>query len=89
MSHPSARVAVVTVRCSGHARRRMAQRGITATEIEEAAADPSRTTFPSAELPQERLVILGETRAGRRLKLVVLADDNEFVITVADRDSEG
>ena len=67
----------------------MAQRGISTTEVEEAVADPGRTTFPSADLPQERLVILGETKAGRRLKLVVLADDNEFVITVADRDSEG
>ena len=34
------------------------------------------------------MVILGQTLAGRRLKVVVLAADPQTVVTVADRDSE-
>jgi hypothetical protein len=34
-------------------------------------------------------VILGTTARGRRLKVVVLARDERFVVTVADRDEEG
>lgn len=79
----------MAVRLSLHARRRMEARGITQAEVEEALADAGRTTYSSADYPDDRLVILGETEAGRRLKIVVPQDDNEMVITVADRDREG
>jgi len=34
------------------------------------------------------MVVLGRTAAGRRLKIVVEAADEQFVWTVADRDEE-
>lgn len=34
------------------------------------------------------LVVLGQTAAGRRLKIVIEAADEQFVWTVADRDEE-
>lgn len=67
----------------------MQRRRITEVEVEEALADPGRVRYPSADYPEERVVILGDTQGGRRLKIVVPADDNETVITVADRDSGG
>ena len=67
----------------------MESRQIKEAEVEEALADSARITYPSADYPDDRLVITGETRAGRRLKIVVPVDDNEMVITVADRDSGG
>lgn len=84
-----ARVTRVTLRFSAHASQRMKSRRITQAEVEEALADPGRVRYPSADYPSERLVILGDTSAGRRLKIVVPVDDNETVITVADRDSGG
>jgi uncharacterized DUF497 family protein len=70
-----------------YSRRRMAMRGITTEEVDEVLAAPD-TVYSSADYPDERTVVLGRTSGGRRLKVVVRADDNEFVITVADRDSE-
>lgn len=64
----------------------MAQRGITRQEIDEALGN-RHTEYPSQDFP-DRLVILGGTNSGRRLKIVVLKDDQGYVITVADRDSE-
>ena len=70
-----------------HARRRMRQRGITETEIEE-ALEAVEAKFPADEYPDERIVIFGSTSAGRRLKIVVESSDDRYVITVADRDDE-
>lgn len=65
--------------------RRMAQRGITAQEVDEVLANPD-TTYASHD---DRTVILGRTKTThRRLKIVVEDVDPENVITVADRDSE-
>lgn len=75
------------MRFDPHARRRMAERRITQAEVAEALA-ARETSYPSQRRPH-RLVVLGRTAAGRRLKVVVLAVDEEFVITVADRDQEG
>lgn len=70
-----------------HAVRQMQRRGIVKAEVLEALAEPE-TTYPSEDYPDHRLVILGSTVAGRRLKVVVSRVDPEHVITVADRDSE-
>lgn len=77
----------MTLRFAAHARRRMASRRIEASEIADVLAAPD-TTHASRDHPDERVVIFGRTCSGRRLKVVVCADDNEYVITVADRDSE-
>ncbi len=77
----------MTLRFSGHAKRRMASRRITAEEIADALAVPE-TTHPARDNPNEATVVFGRTSSGRRLKVIVRVDDNEYVITVADRDSE-
>jgi hypothetical protein len=66
----------------------MQKRRIEDWEIDQVLATlDSCTTYPSAQ-DATRTVILGRTLSGRRLKIVALADDNEEVITVADRDNE-
>lgn len=70
-----------------HAVRQMQRRRIVRAEVTEALAAPD-TTYPSEDYPDERIVVLGSTTAGRRLKVVVSRDDANYVITVADRDSE-
>ncbi|MDK3255076.1 DUF4258 domain-containing protein [Blastococcus capsensis] len=77
----------MSLRFSGHARRRMAARRIDAAEVEEALAAPD-LVHASQEHPDERTVIRGRTSTGRRLKVVVLTDDKEYVVTVADQGSE-
>lgn len=72
---------------AAHARQRMIERQITEHEIEQALASPS-STRPDDDLPDERVVICGLTRNGRRLKVVVEAADPAYVITVMDRDDE-
>ncbi len=70
-----------------HATRRMALRKITASEVAEALANPT-TTYPSRDPGDEaRTVVLGVTTAGRRLKIVVVTDDPDTVVTVMDRRS--
>jgi hypothetical protein len=66
----------------------MAQRRISVREIDDVLREPE-TVYASAT-HHDRLVILGTTRSHRprRLKVVVLAADPEYVVTVADRDSE-
>jgi hypothetical protein len=64
----------------------MAGRRITAGEVAEALA-ARETSYPSRRKP-DRLVVLGRTDSGRRLKIVVLVADEQFVVTVADRDEE-
>lgn len=75
------------MRFDPHARRRMVERHISEAEVAEALA-ARETSYPSRRRSQ-RLVVLGRTAGGRRLKVVVLVADEEFVITVADRDQEG
>lgn len=78
--------APAALRFDGHALARMAGRHITAAEVAEALGD-RETTYPSRRRP-DRLVVLGQTAAGRRLKIVIEAADEQFVWTVADRDEE-
>ena len=72
---------------SVHAVRQMKRRNITRAEVVEAIEQPD-TTYPSEDYPGERIVILGRTLSGRRLKIVTEAHNRECVITVADRDGE-
>jgi hypothetical protein len=65
----------------------MERRAISAEEVVDALNAPE-TTYSSARQP-ERVVVLGRTRAARRLKVVVARDDPALVITVAGRDEEG
>ena len=74
------------LRFDRHALARMAGRRIAATEVAEALAD-RETSYPSRRRP-DRLVILGRSSAGRRLKIVVEVADERYVWTVADRDEE-
>jgi hypothetical protein len=74
------------LRFDRHALNRMAGRRITAVEVAEALGN-RETSYPSRRRP-ERLVVLGHTAAGRRLKIVIEAADERFVWTVADRDEE-
>lgn len=77
-------------RYSAHAERRMAARRIAAGEVEEAWA-PSRRdgdrTGPAAPYGRGRCHPV-DGGSGLRLKIVVPADDERFVITVADEDEE-
>jgi hypothetical protein len=74
------------LRLSDHSKREMARRVISALDVEQALANPS-ITYPSADDPTV-LVVLGEVRSGRPLKVVVRVDDPEYVITAAWRDNE-
>jgi hypothetical protein len=48
-----------------------------------------QTTYRSSEPGKpDRIVILGATATGRRLKVVVDAADPQFVVTIADRGEE-
>lgn len=71
-----------------HAVRQSQRRGISLDEVREALANV-HTTYPSDDDPEERQVHCGDTKAGRRLKVITLVTDSEFVITVADRDEDG
>lgn len=73
------------LRFTPHARHQMQRRAISAEEVAE-AFDAAESTYSSAER-QDRLVVLGQTDAGRRLKIVLAGDD--LVVTVAGRDEEG
>jgi uncharacterized protein DUF4258 len=73
------------MRYSRHATEQMAERTIAAHEVEEAVANPE-TTYTQRRPDGDRLVVLGITVAGRRLKVVLRAADPDFVITTADRD---
>lgn len=66
----------------------MAERAITAQEIDDVLAVPE--TVYRSRTHTDRLVVLGTTQSPRlrRLKIVVLASDTSYVVTVADRDSE-
>ncbi len=73
-------------RPSRYVQNRMSERGISVAEVDAVLAAP-QTTYGS-ELYDDRVVVLGQTLAGRRLKIVVLKADPDHVITVADRDKE-
>lgn len=66
----------------------MARRGIHEDELHEALLN-METTYRSDDDPA-RMVVLGRTNGGRRLKLVILpiGADEALVVTVADRDEE-
>jgi uncharacterized protein DUF4258 len=70
------------MRPSQHARQRMAERGITPADIASVLAGPEVTFTDTKGNP----CFVREV-AGRRIKVVVAADDAEFVITVVDLDS--
>lgn len=75
------------LRFTSHAQHQMERRAISTEEVVD-ALDAPETTYSSARQP-ERVVVLGSTRADRRLKVVVARDDPALVITVAGRDEEG
>jgi uncharacterized DUF497 family protein len=75
------------MRYSRHAIEQMAERAISAHEVEEAVANPE-TTYTQSKPDDDRLIILGTTAMGRRLKVVLRAADPDFVITTADRDED-
>jgi hypothetical protein len=74
---------------SRHAMRRMAGRHISPAEVEEAWTNRDATYVRLGPKARRSLVILGTAASGRRLKIVVVASDERFVVTVADRDEEG
>lgn len=66
-----------------HALGRMESRGITRAEIEQGLTR-RETVYVSPE-DSSSTVILCSTDAGRQLKVVVDTNDEEYIITVADR----
>jgi hypothetical protein len=70
-----------------HAVDQSTKRSITRDEIQQTLANV-QTQYPSEEA-DDRIVVLGTTENGRRLKIVVLRDDPNYIVTVADRDDEG
>jgi len=68
----------------------MTGRRISEVEVEEAWAARHVTVREPAGARRsgDVLVIRSTLRSGRRLKVVVSADDERFVITVADQDEE-
>ena len=60
----------------------MAGRRITAEEVAE-ALENAQTSYPGR--PEGRLVVLGRTNDGRRLKVVLAG---EVVVTAADRNED-
>jgi hypothetical protein len=63
-----------------HAERRMRLRRIDAAEVEEAMAN-RESTRASTELG-DRVVVIGRTSSGRRIKIVLNVDES-VVVTVA------
>jgi hypothetical protein len=78
------------LRYAHHARRRMAERRISEAEVEEAWTTRHVTVLEraGARRSSDVLVIRSALRSGRRLKLVVRADDQRFVITVAAQEGD-
>ena len=70
-----------------HAVGRIRERGISRDEVVEALYQGRETVYPSADDP-DCSVVLGSTSAGRRLKIVVQTDDQNYIVTAADRDAE-
>lgn len=70
------------VEFSSHAQRRMRRWHITEQEVIEALAD-REVTRPSLSVPS-RTVVMGFTFGGRRLKVVLVEDEN-VVVTVAQQ----
>ena len=78
------------LRYTRHARHQMARRLISVEEVQEARA-PRDVTVRESERGQDLgdvLVIRATLQSGRRLKVVVRANDERFVITAADQDQE-
>lgn len=69
-----------------HALQRLEKRSISRDEVAEVLT--RRETVIETHGDRPSLTILGRTDAGRRLKVVVAMDDESYVITIADRDSE-
>jgi len=64
---------------SGHARRRMRERGITEDEVAEALRD----VVAEAEAKTwNRVNLWGRTRAGRILRITTYRDNRSYVVTV-------
>src|SRR3954454_9341116 len=72
----------VALRYSAHARQRMAERGITADEVSSTVEDHEVSFTDKKGNP-----CYVRTFHGRRIKVVVAADDADFVITVIDLDA--
>lgn len=70
------------MRLSTHAQQRRAQRGFTVADIVAVIEDPDVTFTDRKGNPCKV-----RTVDGRRIKVVVAADDADFVITVVDLDT--
>lgn len=70
----------MTLEYSKHAQRRMSERGMAASEIEEAHARPVTEDSPGSG--NGTLTFVGCTRGARRLKIVVLAADRNYIVSV-------
>ena len=68
------------IRLSTHARRRARRWNITVEELSEALAN-RESVRPSEQ--SDRIVIMGITATGRRLKIIVPTSDETFVVTCA------
>jgi len=68
----------------------MTGRRISEREVEEAWTDRHVMSQEPGEARRsgDVLIIRSTLRSGRRLKVIVAADDERFVITVADQDEE-
>lgn len=71
-------------RFTRHARLQMAARSISEAEVLEVLGRPE-TSYDS-QGRSDRVVVLGRTGAGRRLKVVVTRAEPTVVVTAADRD---
>lgn len=70
------------MRYSGHARERMSERNVTEAEVAETVNDHEVSwADPKGNPCYVRLI------SGRRIKVVLAADDPNFVITVVDLDA--
>lgn len=71
------------LRYSNHARKRLTERKVTEEEAEAVVADPA-VTYSDVK---GNSCYMGEIN-GKSLRVVIAADDPEFVITVIDRSEE-
>jgi hypothetical protein len=79
--------AAVALFLSMHAVHRMRARHITRDEIEQGLT--GRETVSVSNEDPTATVILCSTDAGRKLKVVVATDDENFILTAAARGDEG
>lgn len=71
---------VMIYQLSHHAAQRMAERDVTEDELQQALHD-QESQWPGKR--PDTIVVIGRTRGGRRLKIVIaLDDDDPLIVTV-------